>query len=283
MTDKDLQEQMAQFEAARITAPVELFPQVVGKIVAVHDGTDQDATVDALAGAMAKRAAVELQTITPHASSRGSARNEDAVLAELLLAAGKGDVLVVPSPFGRDYLTEGQHSLSTTIDLLLAKSKASICIVRAPVEDAEHTITHPLVALQIDRHRKVQATSLALTFAQNGGEILLLSTVDPHSRLRDEELLARNLDPRDLSPEVLSGLATARAAALTAELQRHAGDWDISPRVRFALGDTVELSLEENENRLGLLVVGRDPDARSEEAHRARRLVLASSHPVLLV
>jgi hypothetical protein len=122
-----------------------------------------------------------------------------------------------------------------------------------------------------------------LTFAQNGGEILLLSTVDPHSRLRDEELLARNLDPRDLSPEVLSGLATARAAALTAELQRHAGDWDITPMVRFALGDTVELSLEENENRLGLLVVGRDPDARSEEAHRARRLVLASSHPVLLV
>ncbi|MFT4511626.1 MAG: hypothetical protein ACI89X_003581 [Planctomycetota bacterium] len=277
MTDKDLQEQMAQFEAARITAPVELSPQVVGKIVAVHDGTDQDATVDALAGAMAKRAAVELQTISPQVG------DEDAVLAELLAAAGKGDVLVVPCPFGRDYLAEGQLSLSTTIDLLLAKSEAAICIARGPVEDAEHTITHPLVALQIDRHRKVQATSLALTFAKDGGEILLLSTVDPHNSLRDEEMLARNLDPRDLSPEVLSGLATARAAALTAELQRHAGDWDISPMVHFALGDTVELTLEENENRMGMLVVGRDPDARNDEAQRARRLVLASSFPVLLV
>jgi hypothetical protein len=277
MTDKDLQEQMAQFEAARITAPVELFPQAVGQIVAVHDGTDQDATVDALAGAMAKRTAVELQTITPRAS------DEDAALADLLAAAGKGDVLVVPSPFGRDYLAEGQLSLSTTIDLLLAKSEASICVVRAPVEDAEETIMHPLVALQIDRHHKVQATSLALTFAKNGGEILLLSTVDPHSPVRDEELLARNLDPGDLSPEVLSGLATARAAALTAELQRHAGEWDITPMVHFALGDTVELTLEENENRKGLLVAGRDPDACSEEAQRARRLVLASSSPVLLV
>tara|TARA_R110002094_G_scaffold220131_1_gene192544 strand:- start:131 stop:964 length:834 start_codon:yes stop_codon:yes gene_type:complete len=277
MTDKDLREQMAQFEAARITAPVELTPQVVGKIVAVHDGTDQDATVDALAKVMAERAGAELHTISPPVGA------EDAALAELLTAAGKGDVLVVPSPFGRDFQVDGQSSLSTTIDLLLAKSNSAVCIVRAPVDDPEHTIMHPLVALQIDRHRKVQATALALAFAKDGGEILLLSTVDPHSRLRDEELLARNLDPGDLSPEVLSGLATARAAALTAELQRHAGDWDITPRVHFALGDTVELALEENEERLGLLVVGRDPDARSEEAQRARRLVLASSFPVLLV
>ena len=53
MTDKDLQEQMAQFEAARITSPVELQPQTVSKVVAVHDRTDQDATVDALAKAVA--------------------------------------------------------------------------------------------------------------------------------------------------------------------------------------------------------------------------------------
>ena len=33
----------------------------------------------------------------------------------------------------------------------------------------------------------------------------------------------------------------------------------------------------------GLLVVGRDPDPCSEEAQRARRLVLASPSPVLLV
>lgn len=277
MTDKDLQEQMAQFEAARIVAPVELSPQRVGKVVAVHDGTDQDQTVDALAQAMAKRAGAEVQTVTPPAG------NEDEALAALLAAAGKHDVLVVPSPFGRDYAAEGQLSLSTTVDLLLARSEAAICIVRAPVEDAKHAIMHPLVALQIDRHRKVQATALALTFAKDGGELELLSTVDPHVAISDEELLARKLDPRDLSPEILEGLATARAAALTAELQRHANDWDVTPMVHFGLGDTVELLLEENEDRAGLLVIGRDRDARSESAQRARRLVLASPYPVLLV
>ena len=53
--------------------------------------------------------------------------------------------------------------------------------------------------------------------------------------------------------------------------------------VHFALGDTVELTLEENEKRHGMLVAGRDRDARNEEAQRARRLVLASPYPVLLV
>jgi hypothetical protein len=277
MTDKDLQEQMAQFEAARITSPVDLQPQTVSKVVAVHDRTDQDATVDALAKAVAERAGCEVASISPLAGG-----DTDALPA-LLAAAGQGEVLVLPSPFGRDYEAEGQISLSTTVDVLLAKSEASICIARAAVEDPIHTITHPLVALQIDRHRKVQATSLALTLAKDGGEILLLSTVDPQNPIRDEELLARNLDPRDLSPEILAGLATARASALTAELQRHAGDWDITPMVHFALGDTVELVLEENEQRRGLLVVGRDPDPCSEEAQRARRLVLASPSPVLLV
>ncbi|HEB52979.1 MAG TPA: hypothetical protein ENI87_06985 [bacterium] len=273
----DLKEQMAKFAAARITAPVELSPQSVGRVVAAHDGTDQDATVDTLANAMAAR----LGTGCEHAAP--ATGDADAALATLLAAAGAGDVLVVPSPFGRDYEAEGQLSLSTTIDLLLARSEASICIARAPVGDAERTITHPLVGLQIDRHRKVPATALALALAKGGGELLLLSTVDPHHELHDEELLARNLDPRDLSPEVLGGLASARAAALTAELQRHAGDWDVVPMVHFALGDTVELLLEENERRQGLVVAGRDRDARSEAAQNARRLVLASRSPVLLV
>jgi hypothetical protein len=157
-----------------------------------------------------------------------------------------------------------------------------VCVARAPIADVERCVTHPIVGLQVDRHRKVVATALALALAQNGGDILLLSTVDPHAGIRDEELLARNLDPRDLSPEVLQGLASARAAALTAALQRHAGDWDVEPHLHFALGDTVELLLELNEARRGIVVAGRDRDARTDAAQRARRLVLASPWPVLL-
>jgi hypothetical protein len=106
MTDRDLKEQMARFEAARIGAPVELSPAKVARVVAVHDGTDQDATVDALAAAIAGRTGAGVETLTP--------RSEDGdPLPALLAAAGTGDVVVVPSPFGRDYQSEGRLSLST--------------------------------------------------------------------------------------------------------------------------------------------------------------------------
>lgn len=276
MSDRSLQEQMAQFEAARIASPVELAPATVRRVVAVHDGSDQDATVDALAVAIAARTGAAVHPVPPPSAGADP-------VPTVLAAAGEGELIVVPSPFGRDYASEGQASLSTAIDLLLAKSDAAVCIARGPLADAAHTVAHPLVGLQIDRHRKVHATALALALAQRGGELLLLSTVDPHAPVRDEELLARKLDPRDLSPEVLAGLASARAAALTASLQRHAAEWRVEPRVHFALGDTVELLLAENRERNGILVAGRDRDARSEAAQRARRLILASPWPVLLV
>lgn len=277
MSDNDdLREQMAKFAAARVTAPVELHLPELGKVVAVHDGTDQDRTVDQLAAEIARRCAIPCQTLPLDPTARD-------VLPEMLAAAGERDVIVVPSPFGRDYEQLGQLSLSTAIDLLLAKSDASVCIARAPIDDVEHALSHPMVGLQIDRHRKVSATAMALALARGGGELLLLSTVDPHRGLREEELLARNLDPHDVSPEALSGLASARAAALTSALQRHASEWDVEPLVHFAIGDTVDLMLAENERRRGILVVGRDRDPRHEDAQSARRLVLGSALPVLLV
>lgn len=272
----DLKEQMAKFAAARIDDPVALQPARVGKVVAVHDGTDQDAVVDALAAAIAGRCAAQHERLDVDA--RG-----DGALDAMLAIGTAGDMLVVPSPFGRDYQAIGQQTLSTVVDLLLARSDASICVARAPLDDAAHAVAHPIVGMQIDRHRKVPATALALALAQGGGELLLLSTVDPHAGVRDEELIGRHLDPADLSPEVLAGLASARAGALTAALQRHAHEWRVDPRVLFAVGDTVDLLVEHNESRRGLVVAGRERDPRRPEAHDARRLVLASRLPVLLV
>jgi hypothetical protein len=98
-----------------------------------------------------------------------------------------------------------------------------------------------------------------------------------------EELLGRNLDPENLSPDVLQALATARAGALTAALQKHAREWQTTVRVHFGIGDAVLLALTENERRGGLLVAGRNRDSTTIAAQDARRLVLASRWPVLLV
>jgi nucleotide-binding universal stress UspA family protein len=274
MTDSDLKNQLMQFEAARIGAPLALQPAKVTNVLAVRDGTDQDPTVMALAAAFAARSGAVVREF--HSTT-------DDPLVEMLAAASDCQLVVVPSPFRRDYSAEGQQSLSTTIDLLLARCPAAICLARAPVEDAVRCIAHPLVALQIERHRKVEATEAALTFAMGGGEIMLLSVVDPQRPVRSEEMIGRSLEPKDLSPDVLHGLATARAAALTAALQRHAGEWRVGVHVQFGLGDAVMLALEQNATRGGLLVAGRNRDATTPGAQDARRLVLGSRWPVLLV
>lgn len=112
------------------------------------------------------------------------------------------------------------------------------CVARGTMEDVFQCVTHPLVALQIERHRKVEATAFALALA-----------------------------PRHL----------------TAALQRRAAEWDVRVIVHFGLGDAVSLTLEENEECRGLLVVGRSREATSEAAQRFRRLALGSWSPVLLV
>lgn len=272
--DDPLKRQMAEFEAARVSAPVHLEPTPVTAILAVLDGSDQDATVEALAEGMTSCTRAEVRMLRP---------GEQDALPTILGAAEGCQVVVVPSPFRRDYRREGQESLSTTIDLLLARSPAAVCLARAPVADVAHCLSHPLVVLAICRHRKVETAGMALAFACGGGDLALLSVVDPHQPVRDEELIGRNLDPADLSPDVLHALASARAAALTAELQRRAGGWRVQPHVHFAVGDAVETALEENARRRGLLVAGRDRDPRSQSAQQARRLVLGSEAPVLLV
>ncbi len=272
--DEQILRQMAQFEAARLSAPVALEPAPVQAILAVLDGSDQDQTVRALAQAMAARAKATVEEL------KASEREP----LDAILSAQRGkQIVVAPCPFGRDYEADGTQSLSTTIDLLLCRSDAAVCLARAPVADPDRCVSHPLVALHVDRHRKVEATAMALTLAKGGGELALLSVVDPQQPVQSQELLGRFLDPHDLSPEVLTGLASARAAALTAALQRRSREWDVRPRVKFALGDEVAIALQLDESRHGLLVAGRDRDARSEAAQRAHRLALASRWPVLLV
>lgn len=273
MTDPELERQMAQFEAARIAHAVELGVAPLRRILVVRDGSDQDATAQALAAAAARGEAEvvtrEFTAAEPH--------------TEILTAAQGFDLLVVPCPFRADYTQVGQDTLSTTLDLVLARGAQPVLLARGPVADPISCLRAPLVLLDVERRRKVEAVSFALALARGGGEVALLSVVDPHVAVREEELLGRFLDPGDLSPERLEGLATARAAAVTAALQRHAGELQVTPRVKFRIGDPVELALEVGIPRGGVLVAGLCRAHGDPGFAQARELVLRSALPVALV
>lgn len=271
--DPDLRRQMAAFEAARVEEAVELAPPKIERILAVLDGSDQQPLVTALAGAMAARTGATV--------SQWSGSGPD-VHAEILATASECQLMVVPSPFGRNY-AEMHDTLSTAMDLVLTRGSIPVCIARGPIENPDACVQHPIVSLTLDRHRKVAATNAAVALARGGGTVDLLSVVDPEQGIHREELLGRFLEPGDLSVDVLEGLASARAAALTAALMRQSDELDIEPRVHFRVGDPVETLLEAGEEHPGLLVTGLQRDPTKVEHEAARRLVLASRLPVLLV
>lgn len=273
MTDPELQRQIAQFEAARIERPLDLVPAELRRILVVADGSDQDATAQALARAAARG--------TAEVVTQGFDAQEPH--AEILASARGFDLLVVPCPFRADYAAVGRDTLSTTLDLVLARGAVPVLLVRAPVGDPVACMRRPLVLLDVERRRKVEATAFALALARNGGDLALLSVVDPTIPVREQEMLGRYLPPGDLSPQRLEGLATARAAALTAALQRHAAELGVTPHVKFRVGDPVEIGLDAGARREGVLVAGLARVHGDPAFTRARELVLRSALPVLLV
>ncbi|MEM7199689.1 MAG: hypothetical protein AAF628_05445 [Planctomycetota bacterium] len=270
----ELAREMAGFEAARVTHPIKLEPATVGSVLAIYDGTDQDATVRALAAAAAARTGAGLTECTI----------DTADAADAILEAGRAhDLWFVPCPYRLDYTAIGAASLSPTLDLVLTRTPRPICLVRGPVDDPELCIQRPMVAVDVARHRKVDATALALALARGGGWLALLSIVDPSAEIHRAELVGRYLDPSDLSPESLGGLATARTGGLLAALQRGADAWDVAPRLIAQVGSLADEILRANTERGYLLVAGLDRDPKHASAQLARSLVLGSSLPVLLV
>ncbi len=271
-----LERQMAAFEQARIEAPVDIQPMVCARVLVVHDGTDQDATSDALAAATASQYGVDVFT------HKADPRDADAYQG-ILAAAEEHDIAFVPCPFGRDYAELKTETLSTTIDLLLSKARWPMCLVRGPVADPKDCMQEPAVILDIERHRNIHAAEAAASLARGGHALRLFAGIDPHVSIRDEELLGRQLSPGDLSVEVLEGLASARSAGLVSALQKNANEWNITPQVSFAIGDPVETALDALRDSCHVIVAGCNRKSDTPGAASARRLVLRSALPVLLV
>lgn len=273
--DHELQRQMAAFEAALIEQPVVLEPVQPKRVLVARDGSNQDDTAMALARAIVARTGGEL--------GEWHGPPSDLAHESILAACEAADLLVVPCPFGADYSKVGADSLSTTLDVILARGRTPVLCVRGAVEDVDELLDHPLVALDVARARKVEATAFALGLCRSGGEVALLDVIDPAEPVKREEIVGRWLDPSDLDDEDLAAMHSARTAALTAALQKRSSSAGIGARVMIQAGSALDVTLEVGEHRGGLIVAGLMRDHRDPGFARARELVLASALPVLLV
>jgi nucleotide-binding universal stress UspA family protein len=270
--DPELQKQMAAFEAARIAQPLTLAAKRPARILAVRDGSDQDPTVLALARAVAERFGGEVgEWLGP---------TRELAHEAILAAAEAADLLVAPCPFDADFGAVGRDTLSTTLDLVLARSPVPVLLARAPVPDPADALRRPLLVLGVCPDRDAEAAAWATSL---GEDIGLLAVLDPSQPVPREEVVGRYLDPKDFDTEELHALADSRAAALTAAVQRRVGETHATARLKIRIGDLVTVADEVGTRRGGLLVCGRSSDPSSAALARARALVLRTALPILLV
>ena len=272
--DHELQRQMAAFDAARIRQPIELSPFEPKRILVARDGSNQDATALALAGAIAKR----------HGAEVGEWHGPVGELAHesILTACEAADLLLLPCPFGADFAAVGKDTLSAIVDLLVARGRIPVICVRGPLADVDAALDRPLVALDMCRERKVEATAMALGLSRSGGEVAMLAVTDPAEPIRRQEILSRWLDPADLDQDDLTALHGARTASLTAALQRAARSRGIGAKVQLRAGSALDVTCEEAVARGGIIVSGAPRDHRDAAFGRVRELILASALPVAL-
>jgi nucleotide-binding universal stress UspA family protein len=273
--DHELQRQMAAFEAARIARPIQLVRPSLKRILVARDGSNQDPPALVLAREIAKR----------HSSEVGEWNGKVSELAHeaILAACEAADLLVIPSPFGADHTAVGAYTLSTTLDIVLARGHTPVLCIRQPELAVTKSLDAPLVVLDVHRERKSEATAMALALTAPGGEVALLAVVDPTQPQEREEILGRWLDPAQIEEADLTALHGARTAALTAALQKESSARGVLAKVMVRTGAVIDVALEQARQRAGILVVGLDRRAGSPAAKTARELILRSKLPVLLV
>ncbi len=119
--ESNFQEDVGMFEAATHAGTLVLPTPRVQVVHLALDGSNQDDTARALAQAVAERLQARVHEQT-------GAADANEILARR--RAEQADLLVIPVPFGRDFLKLGMDSLGSVIDMLLRESPCPLLCVR---------------------------------------------------------------------------------------------------------------------------------------------------------
>lgn len=278
--DQDVDESLGRFEAALRAKPKEIAVPGVRRVLAVCDGSDQDDSVIAAAEAIATHFESDLrQTIQPEGTRDP---NGAAASIEKALREEEADLLVIPAPFGDDFGTLEEASLSVTVDMLLADCATSVLLVREGFTDATDRLRQPTVLVDLNADLQTAAAAWGAAFAARGGQVELFAAPDPalveaiHLFLGDEEGAAFSDDLIDRAERRLTG-------GLVSAMQHLADEHDFDVKLSLDRGDRPSrLVADRAKERNGFTVVARRCGADHPSLSIARRAALASSAPILI-
>lgn len=203
-------------------------------------------------------------------------------ILEVATASGC-DLIVVPCPYGRDLEVVGADSAGTVIDVLLARSPASLLVIRKPLDVERENMFERLRFVLIGENEAAPfAAAWAAGLIAPGGR-LHLALILEREFFEGVKAVLEALDPEaSITPELLSSALAKTQMRLHRALQKTATeeefdyDFDVfqdtDPRVR---------ALEDESAGL-LLVLALERADHASQGHVQDRIRL-SPHPVLVV
>lgn len=269
-------EDLGMFEAAAHPVPAEIPTPELKSMYVAGDGSNQDATVQGLAAAVAA-----------HTGAQIVEQSGAAGIDELLAAAREKcpDLIIVPVPYGEDYRELQDDSLGSAADRLLHDTTCPVLCIRDVMDEAavDAALRHIVVPAAVGDESVVRAIGWAFRLLRPEGRLDLLAVADRDLLEEAGHLVAREGDESPFEPEqVVRAILRDIGGIVSAAQKRGVAD-DLTVHVETRVGPFVPTVLGDRDDRARLIVCGTTREHGSAAFHRAVDLLLSARGPVLLV
>lgn len=295
--ERQVEDSVRLFMRAQVGEMTPLESRRPDRVLLVLDGSDQDSSGVAVARYMVDRLQATLLVL----DAREDAQDDLAPLVARDLEAealprGRGtafeqilealetsgcDLVVVPSPFGRDLESVGADSTGTVVDVLLARSPVPVLVIRGPFPTEARMFRRARLAVEGEDAAARAAAAATLGLLAEGSDLLLVVVLDEEFYENLLEIM-EILDPEaDLRPDAVSDALAKAHMRLHRSLQKATEDLGLAYRLRIDRGEdklAAELARLSPETLLVLPLDRNHPHAQARVADGIRRsscLVLA--------
>jgi len=233
--DHDVSNFMQMFERAKVGQIAAIHSEPPKSVLICVDGSDQDFISEEIASQLKSRMPLSLTVIDARVDVKTSERAMQ--LAERLgaecisseaeesfdqildgLQAANADLVILPSPYGRNLKAVGPDSVGTVIDVMLSRTPVPLLVVREAFSSAKSTLFER-VALVISGENEAApaAAAKALALLQPGGTFTL-------SLILEEELYEnfRKL-MQAMHPDMEVSLESVTNALIQTHMRLHRG------------------------------------------------------------
>ena len=294
------------FNASLASENVTLASPRLDTIIVALDESNQDATTEDIAAALAQRYGARLhltcaalawdeakaeylrerqQALVDRGLQATQSRVDGAPVEQILEVsrAEQGDLIVFCAPYLEDYMALGHESVGSNTDLLLRRSATPLLIVREPHDDVVACLRHVLCPLTQHAREDLAEASWALTALSPGGRLRIIGVADEEAITMAEHLVGRRIDLHAFDLNLLAGVEAPHSAGLIAALQRRSQEAHLGCAVTVEAGEFVARVAAHANAEPCLVVLGGLQSSWELMSQRLPALVRALRHPVLVV